>query len=42
MEIYYQPKMDLRTRQVRQAEALVRWVHPVRGVIAPDEFDLTG
>ena len=38
MEIYYQPKMDLRTRQVRQAEALVRWIHPARGVIAPDEF----
>lgn len=38
MEIYYQPKMDLRTRQVRQAEALVRWLHPTRGVVAPDEF----
>jgi len=38
MEIYYQPKIDLPTRQVRQAEALVRWVHPTRGVIAPDEF----
>jgi diguanylate cyclase (GGDEF)-like protein len=38
MEIYYQPKMDLRTGHVRQAEALVRWVHPVRGMIGPDEF----
>jgi diguanylate cyclase (GGDEF)-like protein len=38
MEIYYQPKIDLRTRQVRQAEALVRWVHPKRGIVAPDEF----
>ncbi|MEO8224328.1 MAG: bifunctional diguanylate cyclase/phosphodiesterase, partial [Gammaproteobacteria bacterium] len=38
MEIYYQPKMDLRTRRVRQAEALVRWRHPVRGLVAPDEF----
>ena len=38
MEIYYQPKMDLRTREIQQAEALVRWQHPVRGMVAPDEF----
>jgi diguanylate cyclase (GGDEF)-like protein len=38
MEIYYQPKMDLRTGHVGQAEALVRWIHPVRGMIGPDEF----
>jgi diguanylate cyclase (GGDEF)-like protein len=38
MEIYYQPKLDLRTRHVRQAEALVRWKHPERGMVAPDEF----
>jgi len=38
MEIYYQPKMDLRTRRVRQVEALVRWMHPARGMVAPDEF----
>jgi len=38
LEIHYQPRMDLRTRRVRQAEALVRWLHPVRGMVAPDEF----
>lgn len=38
MEIHYQPKMDLRTGHVRQAEALVRWMHPTRGMIGPDEF----
>lgn len=38
LEIYYQPKMDLRTRRVRQVEALVRWLHPARGMVAPDEF----
>ncbi|MBL8201115.1 MAG: EAL domain-containing protein [Chromatiales bacterium] len=38
LEIFYQPKMDLRTGRVRQAEALVRWVHPARGMIGPDEF----
>ncbi len=38
LEVYYQPKVDLRTRRVRQAEALVRWVHPSRGVVSPDEF----
>jgi diguanylate cyclase (GGDEF)-like protein len=38
MQIYYQPKMDLGSRRVRGAEALVRWQHPARGIIAPDEF----
>jgi len=38
LQMYYQPQMDLRGRQVRSAEALVRWLHPVHGIIAPDEF----
>jgi diguanylate cyclase (GGDEF)-like protein len=34
----YQPKVDLRTGKVVGAEALVRWQHPVDGIIAPDIF----
>ena len=38
LELHYQPLLDLRTREVERVEALVRWVHPVRGMIAPGEF----
>jgi EAL domain-containing protein (putative c-di-GMP-specific phosphodiesterase class I) len=38
MVLDYQPKVDLRTGKVVGAEALVRWRHPVDGVIAPDRF----
>ena len=34
----YQPKFDLKDRSIVGAEALVRWNHPVRGRMAPDEF----
>jgi EAL domain-containing protein (putative c-di-GMP-specific phosphodiesterase class I) len=36
--LLYQPKVDLKTGVVSGAEALVRWRHPMRGVIAPLEF----
>ncbi|ARU30314.1 hypothetical protein CAP31_00580 [Sulfuriferula sp. AH1] len=36
--VYYQPIIELATGNVHKAEALIRWQHPVRGVIAPDEF----
>jgi len=35
---HYQPLIDLATRQVRGLEALVRWAHPQRGLLAPGEF----
>jgi diguanylate cyclase (GGDEF)-like protein/PAS domain S-box-containing protein len=38
MVLGYQPKVDLRTGRVVGAEALVRWRHPVDGIIAPDVF----
>jgi diguanylate cyclase (GGDEF)-like protein len=38
MFLVYQPKLDLRSGAVTGAEALVRWSHPTRGLIAPDEF----
>lgn len=37
-EPYFQPKADLRTGQIRSAEALARWRHPQRGMVPPDSF----
>jgi diguanylate cyclase (GGDEF)-like protein/PAS domain S-box-containing protein len=36
--LQYQPIIELRTGEAVGFEALVRWHHPVRGVIAPDQF----
>jgi diguanylate cyclase (GGDEF)-like protein len=38
IDVFYQPKVDLRTGSVVGAEALARWNHAVLGPIAPDEF----
>ena len=38
LRLFYQPKMDLRTGKVNQLEALVRWLHPIQGMIPPDAF----
>ena len=37
-EVYYQPKVNIQTRQVTGAEALVRWNHPTEGRISPEVF----
>jgi diguanylate cyclase len=37
-EVYYQPKVTLDSGDISGAEALVRWMHPKKGLIAPGEF----
>nr|WP_324258815.1 EAL domain-containing protein [Cellvibrio fontiphilus] len=37
-ELHYQPVIDLDTHKVTSVEALIRWNHPQRGRVAPDEF----
>jgi len=36
--LHYQPKVDAITGQVVAFEALVRWMHPVRGLLPPNDF----
>jgi diguanylate cyclase (GGDEF)-like protein len=36
--LHYQPKAELSTRRVTGVEALIRWEHPTRGLLYPDEF----
>jgi len=38
LEVHYQPIVDLRSGEIRKAEALLRWHHPRRGWIGPSEF----
>lgn len=38
MELYYQPKIHAQTGEVHAVEALVRWIHPERGLVPPSEF----
>jgi len=38
LRLYYQPKVHLGSSGVHAAEALIRWVHPVRGMMAPGLF----
>ncbi|MES9927084.1 MAG: GGDEF domain-containing phosphodiesterase, partial [Candidatus Thiodiazotropha sp. 6PDIVS] len=37
-EVHYQPKIDLLNGGITGVEALVRWVHPEKGMISPDKF----
>ncbi len=37
-ELYYQPKISFRTGEIMGVEALIRWHHPTKGFIPPNEF----
>ena len=37
-ELYYQPVVDLASNEISGFEALIRWHHPKRGMVAPDTF----
>jgi diguanylate cyclase (GGDEF)-like protein len=36
--LHYQPQLDLRTGEIVAVESLLRWAHPQRGIVPPDEF----
>lgn len=38
MMLHYQPIVDLSTGETSGYEALIRWVHPTRGIVMPDQF----
>jgi predicted signal transduction protein with EAL and GGDEF domain len=38
LSIFFQPIVDLETGRIRTFEALVRWFHPEKGELRPDEF----
>jgi len=44
--LYFQPQLNLMTNRIEGAEALVRWQHPEKGILAPidflDDFDALG
>jgi len=37
-QVYYQPVIELKTQRIVGAEALIRWEHPVKGFVSPEEF----
>ena len=37
-ELFYQPIFDMKTGKIIKAEALIRWNHPTKGLVFPDDF----
>ena len=37
-EVYYQPQVSVQDQTIRGMEALIRWNHPTRGIVPPNEF----
>lgn len=37
-ELYYQPQIDIKQNEIVKVEALIRWRHPDKGIIYPDNF----
>lgn len=38
LQVYYQPIINISNGRVEKAEALLRWLHPQRGMVSPDRF----
>ena len=38
LAVFYQPIVELQTGGIYKAEALLRWIHPTRGMVSPAEF----
>jgi len=38
LELYYQPKIDLKDTKIYEVEALIRWNHPEQGMVSPGVF----
>lgn len=38
LELFYQPKVSIKTAEICGVEALLRWNHPIHGYVPPDEF----
>ena len=38
LRLHFQPTVDLASREILGVEALIRWQHPVRGLLSPDKF----
>lgn len=37
-ELFYQPKVDAQTGNIKGMEALIRWIHPEKGMVSPADF----
>ncbi|MCY9879053.1 EAL domain-containing protein [Vibrio natriegens] len=38
LEVFYQPKVDVNSNEMVSVEALIRWNHPIKGLIGPVDF----